>query len=183
MPFKQAALKPQKAFVYLNKSTVMKKILFPAVLFMALFSCKEPESPKVAGVQGIDMDAAGKAIAAANSRLGQALGSGDSAAVVAYITPKQSCCHPTQPEWTGAGGMGSFALAGQKMGITKASLQTAELLDGGEYVIEKGAYELTAGNNAFDKGKYIVIWKQEAGEWKLFRDIWNSDNPPPPAAK
>ena len=161
----------------------MKKMLLPAVLIMALFSCKDPESPKVAGVQGIDMDAAGKAIAAANSRLGQALGSGDSAAVVGVYHTEAKLLPPNTPEWTGAGGMGSFALAGQKMGITKASLQTAELLDGGEYVIEKGAYELTAGNNAFDKGKYIVIWKQEAGEWKLFRDIWNSDNPPPPAAK
>jgi len=30
-----------------------------------------------------------------------------------------------------------------------------------------------------DSGKAIVIWKKEDGEWKLFRDIINSDLPVP----
>jgi len=30
-----------------------------------------------------------------------------------------------------------------------------------------------------DKGKYIVIWKQEEGQWKLHRDIFNSSMPAP----
>ncbi len=158
----------------------MKKLLFPAVLAIALFSCKESEKPNVAGVQAIDMDAASKAIAAVNARFGQALGSGDSATVVSLYHTEAKLLPPNSPEWTGGGSMGLFAVAGQKMGITKAVLQTAELLNGGEYVFEKGAYELASGNKPFDKGKYIVIWKQESGEWKLFRDIWNSDNPPPP---
>ena len=29
-----------------------------------------------------------------------------------------------------------------------------------------------------DSGKFIVIWKQEGGQWKLHRDIWNSSMPP-----
>jgi len=30
-----------------------------------------------------------------------------------------------------------------------------------------------------DKGKYIVIWKKVDGEWKYYRDIFNSDLPIP----
>jgi ketosteroid isomerase-like protein len=28
-----------------------------------------------------------------------------------------------------------------------------------------------------DQGKYIVIWKQDGGQWKLHRDIFNSSLP------
>jgi ketosteroid isomerase-like protein len=30
-----------------------------------------------------------------------------------------------------------------------------------------------------DRGKYIVVWKDEGGKWKLHRDIWNSSLPAP----
>jgi hypothetical protein len=30
-----------------------------------------------------------------------------------------------------------------------------------------------------DEGKYIVIWKQVEGQWKLHRDILNSSRPAP----
>ncbi len=30
---------------------------------------------------------------------------------------------------------------------------------------------------ALDAGKFIVVWKQEAGQWKLHRDIFNSSMP------
>jgi hypothetical protein len=28
---------------------------------------------------------------------------------------------------------------------------------------------------AIDSGKYVVVWKQERCQWKLYRDIWNSN--------
>ena len=28
---------------------------------------------------------------------------------------------------------------------------------------------------------YIVVWKEEKGNWKMYRDIWNSDPPAPQA--
>jgi hypothetical protein len=26
-----------------------------------------------------------------------------------------------------------------------------------------------------DKGKFIALWKQEVGKWKMYREIWNYD--------
>jgi len=44
--------------------------------------------------------------------------------------------------------------------------------------LEEGSYDFPDGKGgSFDKGKFIAIWKQEDGRWKLFREIWNSDNP------
>ena len=31
-----------------------------------------------------------------------------------------------------------------------------------------------------DRGKYIALWTKVGGEWKIFRDIYNSDLPLPP---
>lgn len=43
---------------------------------------------------------------------------------------------------------------------------------------EEGEFTFMDKNDKFlDKGKYIVLWKKEDGEWKLFRDCYNSDMP------
>ena len=49
-----------------------------------------------------------------------------------------------------------------------------------ELVIEEGTYSFPDGKGgSVDNGKFIAIWKQEDGKWKLYREIWNSNNPPP----
>jgi uncharacterized protein (TIGR02246 family) len=41
-----------------------------------------------------------------------------------------------------------------------------------------GTFELTDSEGNFvDRGKYIEVWKRGDGEWKLYRDIWNSSGP------
>ena len=43
---------------------------------------------------------------------------------------------------------------------------------------ETGTYEMYGDNNkTLDKGKYVVVWKQENGQWKIYRDIWNTSMP------
>lgn len=46
-----------------------------------------------------------------------------------------------------------------------------------ELVVEEGTYNFPDGKGgSVDKGKLIALWKQEDGKWKLYREIWNSDN-------
>ena len=33
------------------------------------------------------------------------------------------------------------------------------------------------GGVVADRGKYIVIWKNEGGSWKLHKDIFNTSQP------
>jgi ketosteroid isomerase-like protein len=28
-----------------------------------------------------------------------------------------------------------------------------------------------------DRGKYIVVWKRDGGQWRLHRDSWNTSMP------
>ena len=65
-------------------------------------------------------------------------------------------------------------------GLTGASLETIELEAHGDTAIEIGRYRLLAAGDAVaDHGKYLVVWKHDAGTWKLHRDIWTTNQPPP----
>lgn len=67
-------------------------------------------------------------------------------------------------------------------GATQFELTTVELTPAGDFAIETGTYKLGhQSGKPLDRGKYIVVWKREGGQWKLHRDIWNSDLLPKPA--
>src|SRR5262249_15004228 len=61
------------------------------------------------------------------------------------------------------------------LGLKDASLETVEVEPHGDTAIEVGRYRLLAAGGAVaDAGKYIVIWKNDKGAWKLHRDIWTT---------
>jgi uncharacterized protein (TIGR02246 family) len=63
-------------------------------------------------------------------------------------------------------------------GLTDGRIETLEVESAGDLAYEVGRLTLYAGeNHVADEGKYIVIWKREAGQWKVYRDIWNSSRP------
>jgi uncharacterized protein (TIGR02246 family) len=63
-----------------------------------------------------------------------------------------------------------------EMGIVNAQLETVEVADHGKTAIEIGRFTLSdADEQTVDHGTFLVVWKHDAGEWKLHRDIWNSN--------
>ena len=64
------------------------------------------------------------------------------------------------------------------MGIRNIKLTTQEVMGGKDAVAETGKYEMMdAGGKTLDNGKYIAVWKEENGKWKMYRDEWNSAMP------
>jgi uncharacterized protein (TIGR02246 family) len=64
------------------------------------------------------------------------------------------------------------------MGLKGASLETIEVEGHGDTAIEVGRYRLLAAGDAVaDQGKYVVVWKNDDGTWKLHRDIWTTSQP------
>ena len=46
----------------------------------------------------------------------------------------------------------------------------------GEYATEIGSYHIQGeAGKTLDKGKYMILWKKENGQWKYHRDILNSN--------
>ena len=161
----------------------MKKIFFSlcsVVLATVLFSsCNnevaKPETP------AFSLDSAKAAIAASNKVFGECFAKGDSVTFVGCYT-SDACINPSNmPRMCGPQAITAFFNGGYKMGIRNIKLTTEEVMGGKDAVVETGKYEMFVGDNvSAEKGKFIVVWKEENGKWKMHRDIWNSDSPPPP---
>jgi ketosteroid isomerase-like protein len=63
-------------------------------------------------------------------------------------------------------------------GIYEFREETTSFYGNEDYLIDEGTYYLRYGEeNIIDKGKYITIWKNDNGEWKIQSNIWNTNLP------
>jgi len=170
----------------------MKKLLMviPLVFLLCFaFSCQqgeevaeevkaEQEEPK----EVMDLAEVRQLIEEANVKFGEAVRSGDAAALAILYTEDAKLLPPNSEMIVGREGIEVFWGGGLQMGIKDAILTTVEVLEMGSMVCEIGKYDLTIqpeGQEAInDNGKYVVIWEKDAdGTWKLHVDIWNTSLP------
>jgi len=63
-----------------------------------------------------------------------------------------------------------------RMGVKDFKLTITDITGGGDLFVETGNYEMFgADSKSLDKGKYVAVWKKENDNWKMYRDIWNSN--------
>ena len=65
-------------------------------------------------------------------------------------------------------------------GLTDLTLTAAQVEESGNFAYEEGTYSIKIpgkdGKTSEEIGKYIVVWKKgDDGEWRLHRDIWNTN--------
>ena len=120
------------------------------------------------------------AIAAANENFMATFKRGDAAGMAALYTENGQLLPPNSDFVTGRQAIQALWQSVMDMGIKDAKLETVEFEGHGDTAIEVGKYTLSGeGGQVMDSGKFVVIWKQEGGQWKLHRDIWNSSMPAP----
>ena len=124
--------------------------------------------------QAISTDV-GEAIAAANKKFMVNFSQGDAAGLAAMYTDSGQVLPPNSDTLAGKAAIQSFWQALMDMGSKTAKLEIIEVEGHDDTAIEVSTYTLEdVGGHVLDQGKYMVIWKQEKGQWKLHRDIFNS---------
>ncbi|MGD8727334.1 MAG: SgcJ/EcaC family oxidoreductase [Gemmatimonadales bacterium] len=119
------------------------------------------------------------AIAAVNKTFMECFAEGDAAGIAALYTDDGQVAPPNADVLTGKDAVQGFWQMVIDLGLKNATLTTAELDVLGDTAIEQGFFQLGDGaGNVADRGKFLVVWKQQDGTWKLHRDIWNSSRPP-----
>lgn len=115
------------------------------------------------------------AIQEGNRQFMAAFARGDTAGVAALYAVDAQLLPPHSNFVKGAGAIRNFWQGAIDMGILEAKLETIEVEAGGDTTIELGKYTLLLKDGRVaDAGKYLVVWKQQGGAWKLYRDVWNT---------
>jgi ketosteroid isomerase-like protein len=96
-----------------------------------------------------------------NKSFMEAFARGDAAGLAALYTAGGQLLPPNSDVVSGRDAIRAFWQGAIDMGLKEARLDTME------------------AEGVGNTGKYVVIWKTEAGGWKLHRDIWNSSRPAP----
>ena len=118
------------------------------------------------------------AIDASNKKFGAAIAAGDTKALGTIYTDDATVMPPNSEAVKGRQAIeGLFGML-VTAGIKGAVLTAQEVEAHGETAVEVGTYSIKdATGKEIDRGKYVATWKRVKGEWKMHRDIWNSNLP------
>ncbi len=150
-----------------------------------LFTSCNNDSAKVASsenradstTQSFNMSAARKTIDDINQRFEEAVRKADSATLGSLYT-SDAMVMPANSEPIKGNDIPGMWGSALRMGIKDAKITTTDLQGNADLLAETGTYEMFGDKNkTLDKGKYVVVWKQENGQWKIYRDIWNTNMP------
>lgn len=120
------------------------------------------------------------AIVAADEVFMATYGRGDAAGMASLYTETGQLMPPNSDVLEGRDAVQAAFQGFMDMGVKEIRLEALEVEGDVGTATEVGRYTLEAADGSvIDSGKYIVIWKQESGEWKLHRDIFNSSMPAP----
>ncbi|MFT4563518.1 MAG: ketosteroid isomerase-like protein, partial [Gammaproteobacteria bacterium] len=109
-----------------------------------------------------------------NKKLCASLAAGNAADVAAlYATNARLMA--ANSETISNDGIAAYWQGAINMGVKDATLIADSVEVHGDTAIEVGKYVMYGENRAaLDNGKYVVVWKNEGGDWKLKEDIFNT---------
>lgn len=124
-------------------------------------------------------DDARAGIAAVNAQFEAAAAKGDSQRIAALYTTDAQLLPAGSPAIKGAEAIAKFFQGALDSGVVAVGLKTLEVHGRGATVTEVGEYEMRdKTGKALDHGKYLVIWRHKAGQWRLHRDMFTSSVAP-----
>lgn len=133
-----------------------------------------------AGSAWSDDRAVAAAVAKVNQELESALAAGDATRAAKIYGKDAQLLPPNSRLVAGDADIIGYWQGAFDAGLGGAELETIELdVPSDDKAIEMGSYVLVDKQGAeIDRGKYLVVWKMEDGDWKYHRDIWNSSIAP-----
>ena len=106
---------------------------------------------------------------------------GNAAAVAQIYAVDAKLLPPNDKMVEGRANIEKFWAGAIGAGLKLTSLTPTTITPAGNLLIETGKYVSTitpaGGATITDEGKYVVVWRREGRNWKIIRDIFNSDKP------
>ncbi len=154
------------------------KYFFVLLILAAIISCQSDQTDKTAG-NTFSIDSAKAHIIKMNESYSERFMTNDTAFYKARYCKDAEIYSPMVPAVKGIDSIRSFFYQNGTNKEAKIELPTGNIYGNEELVVEEGTYNFPDGKGgSLDKGKFIALWKQEDGKWKLYREIWNTDVAP-----
>jgi ketosteroid isomerase-like protein len=134
------------------------------------------------GTLAFDLAAARRTIQEKNDRFTQAHVAGDVATIDAMFTRDANSFPPGANAAIGPAAIHDLTVEYLKSGITEFREDTTGFYGNADLLIDQGEYLVIYGpDRVVERGKYLNVWKQEDGTWKIHANMWNTSAPPPAA--
>ncbi len=147
------------------------------VALLAVGCDRPPEQGTSRNALAFDLEATRTVIAQQNRQFTDAHVAGDVAAIDAMFLPNARSYPPGAPAAIGIAAIHALTVDFLKAGITEFREETTAFYGNAEYVVDEGTYVLAYGQGLTERGKYINVWKQVNGTWRIQANIWNADPP------
>lgn len=148
--------------------TGFRRVVLAVVLASA---CGKPEPP----AQSFDLAAMRTMIEQKNEQFTRAHVEGDVATIDAMFTRDAKSFPPGAEAASGPAAIHDLTVEYLKAGIKEFREETTDVYGNGELLVDQGNYVITYGpDNTVERGKYLNVWRQEDGVWKIHANIWNS---------
>ena len=114
-----------------------------------------------------------------NNQFLKAFNAKDAAGVAAVYAEDAMLMPPNTPAVTTRPAIQFFTSTQFTPDVTGMLLNASENVVMGDYAYSMGYYTILGANNStLDHGKFVEILKHGPDGWRIYRDIYNSDNPP-----
>ncbi len=156
-----------------------KIVIFYLLSCFLLFACNDQDKLEIEkSASAFDIKQGEASILQSNKHFMKSLETGDSTEVGDSYTTNAALMVPNQATVNGRKNIIHYYSLALAHGITHIDLNTIKIWGDSSILAEEGTYQVSdIKKNILDQGKYIVLWKQETGNWKMYRDIWTSDWP------
>ena len=144
-------------------------------------ACSGPEpAPTRTERPPFDLDATRQFIAQQNERFTNAHLTGDIATIDSMFAADARSFPPDAAAVIGLPALHAFTVDYLQAGLTEFREETTDFYGSAEYVVDAGIYVVTYGpNHVTERGKYLNVWQQVNGTWKIKANMWNTDAAPP----
>jgi ketosteroid isomerase-like protein len=143
--------------------------LFLLIAVILTTGCQQQTDTNTAST-AFDMQKAKSFIDSINTKFEEELRNGDSVALASHYWPDAELFFSHSEPIKGKEIISAWGST-IRMGLRDFTFTTTDITGDDNFLIETGGYEIKDKNKALvDRGNYVVVWKQQNGEWKLYRD-------------
>lgn len=158
-----------------------------AVLFFA--SCQSQAGGRRTGAvaqdsESFDLPAACETVQRQNAEFTRAHVTGDVAAIDGMFTQDAKSFPPGADAAVGLPAIHALTVEFLKAGIKEFREETTDCYGTDDLLVDQGTYVVVYGpDSTTEHGKYLNVWKQVGGAWRIHANIWNTSPagaaPPP----